>query len=54
MPVRNADIRVNMKNAGFLAGIRDMANSVNVAGGKMGKAIAQPMKEGISSAKSAT
>ncbi len=52
MAVREAAVRVNMKNAGFLSGLREMGDKVNSAGTRMGRAIAGPMKAGISEAKS--
>ncbi len=53
MAVREASIRVGMKNAGFLSGLREMGDKVNAAGTRMGAAIAKPMKAGIDSAKGA-
>lgn len=51
MANREANIRVGMKNAGFLSGLREMGDKVNSAGTRMGKALSAPMKAGISSAK---
>lgn len=51
MAIRDAAVRVNMKNAGFLSGLREMGDKVNAAGTRMGKALSKPMKAGISSAK---
>jgi hypothetical protein len=51
MAIRDAAIRVTMKNAGFMSGLRDMGDKVNSAGTKMGRALAGPMKAGVDSAK---
>ena len=50
MAEREAGIRVTMKSAGFMSGLRGMSDSVTSAGRKMGSALSSPIKKGMQSA----
>lgn len=50
MAEREAGIRVTMKSAGFMSGLREMSDSVKRAGSSMGNALSGPIKKGMNSA----
>jgi hypothetical protein len=50
MATREAALRVTIRNAGFLAGMRQMTAVAATTGAKMGAALSGPMKAGLASA----